>query len=105
MDIIADGLEHADITEADGELRLVAPREFGLALRSKELRQLVQNIAGKPLKVTFTAGEAVGRKEPETDRAQAVEEATKRALADPEVQRFREVFPASEVRVVRNLKQ
>jgi hypothetical protein len=41
---------------------------------------------------------------PQAQPPAAADEATGRALENPEVQRFREVFPGAEVRVVRNLK-
>ncbi len=57
-------------------------------------------------KVKVTPGDANGAEpKPQSPSPQAAEdETTRRALAHPDVQRFRELFPDSEVRVVRNLK-
>ncbi|MCP5113018.1 MAG: DNA polymerase III subunit gamma/tau, partial [bacterium] len=103
---IADAVEHSEIEEAGGELRFTAGPEFAVTLKSKELQQVVQKVAGQPLKVVFVPG---GSSAPEPKAAPAPkdteDEATKRALANPEVQRYRETFPSSEVRTVRNLKQ
>ena len=86
-------------------MRVAAPREFGLAIRSKEFGELVQQVAGRTLKVTFQERAAAAGAPAGAAGAEAVEEATRRALAHPVVQKFRELFPDSEVRVVRNLKQ
>ncbi len=107
MTFLADALEHAEVSEDGGELKLVAPREFTLALRSGELKQIVRRIAGRPLKLTVAAGEAAAGEAPESSAAPADqdEEAARRALAHPEVQRFQQLFAGSQIRAVRNLKQ
>jgi hypothetical protein len=45
---------------------------------------------------------AVAKKAPEPAKT---DEASERALAHPEVKRFQELFPESQVRAVRNLKE
>jgi DNA polymerase-3 subunit gamma/tau len=102
---IADAVEHASITEAEGEVRFVAGREFLLALQSGELQAIVHKLAGRPLRVKVTAGEnsvhpAIEHRSREND-----DEAARRAFAHPEVQRFQQMFPGSQVRAVRNLRE
>ena len=68
--------------------------------------KMAQDIA--QIKVTATAGEAasgpVAAAPLPKPAAEGEDEVTGRALANPEVQRFREVF-GGEVRKVRNLKE
>ena len=60
-------------------------------------------VAGRAVKITLKVGEAAPvakvAAEPPKDEAAA------RALAHPEVKRFQELFPESQVRAVRNLKE
>jgi DNA polymerase-3 subunit gamma/tau len=105
MTFIADALEHADISEARGELKLVASREFMLALRSADLQKVIRTVAGRPMKVNVTLGEATSTPDTTADRAELDDAASQRALENPEVKRFQELFAGSHVRTVRNLKQ
>jgi len=104
MTPIADAVELAEIEEAEGELRFTAGREFSLALKSKELAQVVRQVAGENWKVVYVPGKSV-EESAKADRGASDEEANERALAHPEVQRYRKTFPDSQVRAVRNLKQ
>ena len=108
LTFIADAVEHADLEENGAELRFTAGREYTLALRSTDLQKVVAQVAGRPLKVAFIPGEsaaAASSNHSEPDPQATDEEATQRALSDPEVRRFQEMFPGSQVRTVRNLKQ
>jgi len=66
----------------------------------------VRQIAGKPLKIKVTIADVAQREKVAT--APAVQEreddVSRRALANPEVQSFRDLF-GGEVRTVRNLKE
>ena len=102
---IADAVEHASMTQGEGEIRFVAGREFMLALQSTDLQAMIQTLAGRPLRVKVTAGEnsassSVAPKSRDND-----DEAARRAFAHPEVQRFQQLFPGSQVRAVRNLRE
>ena len=57
----------------------------------------------RKVRIAFTA-EAKASAAPKPASA-AEDEAMQRALAHPEVRRFREVFPDAEVRVARNLRE
>jgi DNA polymerase III subunit gamma/tau len=105
LTFIADAIEHADISEGKGELRLTASREFMLALRSSDLQKVIRKVAGRPIKVTITVGNASSAPSPVEARVEVDEEASQRALENPEVKRFQELFQGSNVRTVRNLKQ
>jgi DNA polymerase-3 subunit gamma/tau len=102
---IADAVEHAAVTESEGEVRLVAGREFQLALESDDLQSVVQRIAGRALRVKVIAGENAKVAGAVSTPADNNDEAARRAFAHPEVQRFQQMFPGSQVRAVRDLKE
>ena len=75
--------------------------------KDKAFEQAVREVFGRPLRLKLTLGES-GAPQPALSSAKPKgsdeDEATARALADSEVQRFREVL-GGEVRRVRNLKE
>ena len=103
MQFTADAVEHSTVIEARGELHFMTPEEFALAMNEKDILKAVQKIAGKPMRVKIKLGT------PEAGAAPALnkpsDDAAERALSHPEVQRFQEIFPDAQVRVVRNLKE
>ena len=105
---LADAVEHATITVSGGDLNIVAPKSYGLYFRDRAFEDAVREVFGRPLRVKHTAGESATPSESSTpleSTSPATEdEASGRALSNPEVQRFREVF-GGEVRKVRNLKE
>jgi DNA polymerase-3 subunit gamma/tau len=109
---LADAVEHAQVEEASGEVRFTAPREFSLSLKSGELRAAVVKLLGRPVKICAIAGESDAAALPQAPPPSAnspvsteENDVSGRALAHPEVQRFRQMFPGSHVRAVRNLKE
>ena len=105
MTFTADAIEHSEVVEANGELRFTTPREFSLAMKEADINQAVRRILGKPLKIKVTIGEAAAQNQETTTTAPAPEDdVARRALANPEVQSFRDLF-GGEVRTVRNLKE
>ena len=108
MPFTADAVEHSELTESAGELQFVTPPEFSLSMRAADVQKAVQHLNAGDRRIRITTARAAGPEPaaPEAPAARPAEdEATRRALADPEVQRFREVFSGAEVRVVRNLKE
>jgi DNA polymerase-3 subunit gamma/tau len=103
---LADAVEHATITAAGGALNISAPKSYGLYFRDPAFDEAVREVFGRSLQVKFTAGEAptAAPEKPISAAPAQEDEATGRALSNPEVQRFREVF-GGEVRKVRNLKE
>jgi DNA polymerase III subunit gamma/tau len=99
----ADAVQHSRVIESGGELQFVTPREFEYFLKPDEISQAVRKIAGKPMKLSVATGE-VALEKSNAPAAPNEDELTTRALANPEVQRFRDVF-GGEVRKVRNLKE
>jgi len=104
LTFIADAVAHADVEAFGNELRFRAPREFTLHLKSGDLQKVVQALAGRPLRIAVSTGDAAPAPAAAT-AAQETDEVSARALAHPEVQRFQEMFPGSQVRVVRNLRE
>jgi DNA polymerase-3 subunit gamma/tau len=105
---LADAVEHANVTASGGDLNISAPKSYKLYFDDPAFAEAVLEVFGRKLRVKFTAGEAAAA--PTTPistapaAAQQEDEASSRALSNPEVQRFRDVF-GGEVRKVRNLKE
>jgi len=105
MAFTADAIEHSEVVEANGELRFTTPREFSIAMKEADLVQAVRQVAGKPLKIKVTIADvAQQEKVAAAPAAQQEDDVSRRALANPEVQNFRDLF-GGEVRTVRNLKE
>jgi len=100
---VADALEHSELLESATELIVTAPKLYALNLKHGEFNAIAQRVIGRPIKVTVKVGETARAPEPAAPVAPADEVST-RALDHPEVKRFQELFPDSQVRTVRNLK-
>jgi DNA polymerase-3 subunit gamma/tau len=103
---LADAVEHATIKLTGGDLNVVAPKSYSLYFGDRVFDEAVRAVFGRALRVKFAPGEAAPPTTaslPATAPAKT-EEAEDRALANPEVQHFRDVF-GGEVRKVRNLKE
>jgi DNA polymerase-3 subunit gamma/tau len=98
----ADALEHSELTESANELIFTTPKAYAMNLRDADFNAIVQRVAGRAVKVTLKIGEPE-RQAPAAPAVQ-VDEVANRALEHPEVKRFQELFPDSQVRTVRNLK-
>jgi DNA polymerase-3 subunit gamma/tau len=104
MAFTADALEHSEVTETGSELQFTTPKEFALGMNLPDIQKAIQRVAGKPYRAKITIGEPAAP--PAPVRAPAGEdEVARRALSHPDVQRFQELFPGSQVRAVRNLKE
>jgi DNA polymerase-3 subunit gamma/tau len=109
---LADAVENAGIAVTGADLQVVAPKSYALYFNDRNFTEAVREVFGRPLRVKITAGEASPQCPSPADaplpQAAAAnnndDEVAGRALANPEVQRFREVF-GGEVRKVRNLKE
>jgi len=106
---LADAVENASITVTGADLQIVAPKSYALYFNDRNFADAVREVFGRPLRVKIAAGDAPASALPSAapvpqPAANGEDEVTGRALANPEVQRFREVF-GGEVRKVRNLKE
>jgi hypothetical protein len=105
MAFTADAVEHSQFTEVGSELHVLAPVETKLSMREADIQKAIAHL-GLPrtiVKITFGAPGNAG---PALEKKKTIDEdeVTTRALSNPEVQRFRELF-GGEVRAVRNLKE
>ncbi len=105
----ADAVEHSELQETASELIFTTPKMFAPSMKAVYLDGAVKQVLGKPMKLTLKSGEVSSVAAPIAAQAAATsaveEEATGRAMAHPEIQRFQEMFPESQVRTVRNLKE
>jgi DNA polymerase-3 subunit gamma/tau len=106
MAFTADAVEHSQMEEAGAELRFSTPQSFMLAMQESDIRKALDQVGagGKRMRIAVGAGSAPVEPRAESQAPALAGEASERALAHPEVQRFRETFPGAEVRVVRDLK-
>ncbi len=99
---LADALEHSELVESGAELVVTTPKMYVMYLKQAEFEAAVRRVAGRPIKITIKTGEA--RHVPVAAAAPPEDEVSTRALSNPEVRRFQEAFPESQVRTVRNLR-
>jgi DNA polymerase-3 subunit gamma/tau len=105
MAFTADAVEHSEFTLAGGELQVVAPTEFKMMISAADLLKGIQHLGIAAPKIKISFGEvSAGAPQLAPKAKPTQDDATREALANPEVQRFREIF-GGEVRTVRNLKE
>jgi DNA polymerase-3 subunit gamma/tau len=103
----ADAVENSRVVEVSGELQFTTTPAYKLMLRQEDIAKALKHLAERALRISiktdaaFTAEPVAAAPAPKPAND---DEATSRALANPEVQRFREVF-GGEIRKVRNLKE
>jgi DNA polymerase III subunit gamma/tau len=101
---VADALEHSELTESATELIVTTPKLYALNFKGGDFTAIVHRLVGRPVKVTIKVGEIAREPAPAKPAAPQTDEVSTRALEHPEVKRFQELFPDSQVRTVRNLK-
>jgi DNA polymerase III subunit gamma/tau len=102
---VADALEHSELTESAQEWVFTTPKLYAMNLKHADFAALVQKVAGRAVKVTIKVGETARAPEAAVAApAGQTDEVAARALEHPEVKRFQELFPDSQVRTVRNLR-
>jgi DNA polymerase III subunit gamma/tau len=112
MAFTADAVENSRVVEGNGELQFITTKSNRLALREDDLQKAVSKISSRPMRIKVVmdesgaapGGASPSGSEPLQPPAATEDEVTARALANPEVRRFREVF-GGEIRKVRNLKE
>jgi DNA polymerase-3 subunit gamma/tau len=112
MAFTADAIEASQVVQVNNELRITTSKAYSLALSPQDLDKAVRQVAGRPMTVKVIIGEAdaaapialAGTAAAPSEKTAATGDAASRALENPEVQRFREVF-GGEIRTVRNLKE
>ena len=100
---IADAVEHSQIVESGNELIVTTPKMYMLYLKQPDFESAARRVLARPVRITIKAGEAAASA---VSAASSGEDALReRALSNPEVRRFQEEFPGSQVRAVRNLRE
>ncbi len=104
----ADAIGQSEVSLVNNELQIAASKQFQLDPSAKKFsdRPEASRLSGPPLQSDIWRNKAAPLRllHPKPKPALKEDEVTERALAHPEVQRFRELF-GGEVRTVRNLKE
>ena len=104
----ADAIAQAEVALVNDELQIAAPKQFQLDLGRDEILTALKHLGFPALRFKLNFGEvkspSAAMQKPVAKPDPNNAEVTERALAHPEVQRFRELF-GGEVRAVRNLKE
>ena len=100
----ADAVEHSEVSEAGNVLQFVTPKTFMLAMRGEDIAKAAQRVSGRMFQIKVMPGE-VERPEAAASSTPPRDDVSRRALENPEVKKYLEVFGAGEVRAVRDLKK
>jgi DNA polymerase-3 subunit gamma/tau len=100
---IADAIEHSEIVESANDLTVTTPKMYAMYLKQAGFEAATLKVLGRSVRITIKVGETTAAPVTATT-APPPDEVARRALANPEVQRFQEMFPDSQVRTVRNLR-
>ena len=106
MTHLADAVENANIAVSGGDLKVTAPKSYVLYFSDRGFAEAVRQVFGRALNVKVITGDPAPSGAAPLAQAPAAreDEVAERALNNPEVRRFREVF-GGEVRKIRNLKE
>src|SRR5262249_26740398 len=97
---LADALEHSLLAESANEVVFTIPKMYQIYLKGPDFEAAVKQAAGRAVKITVKIADVTPQ--PAAPAPPAQDEITARALAHPEVQKFQELFPGSQVRKVRD---
>jgi DNA polymerase-3 subunit gamma/tau len=105
----ADAVAQSEVTVSGSEILIRCTPAMMLALRDASVQRIASKILGKPAKVRLEAAqikkspaEVAQQSPPQSGSEDALRE---RALSDPGVKRFQELFPGAQIRTVRNLNE
>jgi DNA polymerase-3 subunit gamma/tau len=102
---LADAVENSAVAVSGSELRIATSKNYKIYFGDPAMAAAVSEVFGKPLKLNVTVAESGGPAAPLAPPVPHEDEVRERALANPEVQRFQEVFEGSKIYKVRNLKE
>jgi DNA polymerase-3 subunit gamma/tau len=102
----AHAVAESEVRESQNTVEFIAPRHSLIALRSPDVGRALEQVLGRKMKVVITAGNG-NAEAPSGDLQSAPrqDDTAARALEHPAVRRFQELFPQSQVRDVRNLRE
>ena len=108
----ADAVQHSVVRAEGSGIVFVTAKAFVLGLKDPAVAKAASEVLGRPVKITVevdasapaivVASEAGSNGNPKIDASDRLSE---RALSDPGVKRFQELFPDAHVRAVRNLNE
>ena len=106
----AQAVEESAVVESAGVVEFTASRAARMGLMAKDVEKALAQVLGRAVRVKVnTTEEPVAAAAPPrpaaAESAPDEDEISRRALGDPGVQRFQEMFPNSQVRSVRDLKE
>jgi DNA polymerase-3 subunit gamma/tau len=105
----ADAVQHSRVAVDGREVTFTTAKTFMLGLRDPAVAKAAAVLLGGPVKIrvevdasmaAISTPSASGNEESRTG-----DEVSQRALADPGVKRFQELFPGAHIRTVRNLNE
>ena len=100
MTFTADAIAESSVMEEGGVVEIVTAPFNKLSIKEADL---MKAIPGRKFRIVF--GDPILTDAPVEKKKTIDDEVTVRALEHPEVKRFQEMFPDSQVRNVRNLKE
>lgn len=100
----ADAVQNARLEETPGGVKFLAPREFVRPLQSRDIAAALNAVLGRMARIEVVQDDTIVEAKAAALKPAEDDEATReRALANPQVQRYREAFKDSTVRSVRDL--
>ncbi len=101
----AHAVEESELRESQNSVEFLAPRSSHLALKAPDVAAALEQVLGRKVKVVVTDNGRPAASGGQMDGAPRQDDAAARALEHPAVRRFQELFPQSQVREVRNLRE
>ncbi len=101
----AHAVSVSELVEGQGMVEFLAPRTARLGLMSKDVEKALAQLLGRAVRTKITVREDQAPAGAPAAAPAAPDEAQRHALAHPGVQRYQELFPGSQVREVRDMKE
>lgn len=110
MPFSADAIQSAEVELQGSDLVIRAPKLMLLALKDPSVQRVASEVLGKQVRVKAEASASMSaappkQSAPAASRPEENDETRVRALNDPAVKRFQELFPNAHIRSVRNLNE
>jgi DNA polymerase-3 subunit gamma/tau len=102
---LADAVENSQIAVAGGDLRIATARNYRMYFNDAAMAEAAREVFGKPMRLNVAVADGGDTGAPLPPPVPPEDEARERAMANPEVRRFQEVFEGSTIYKVRNLKE
>jgi DNA polymerase-3 subunit gamma/tau len=100
----ADAVQNARVMEVAGGVKFLAPREFVRPLQSRDIAAALTAVLGRMARIEVVQDDSIVEAKAPAPKPSQDDEATReRALENPQVQRYREIFKDAVVRGVRDL--